>query len=97
MKVLYTAAALFELKEIGRYIAERNPQAALKVERAIRRAVRTLATMPKRGRKQRSRDIWKIGVGQYPYSIYYQIGVTSQVVTIVTIRHAARRQKHGNT
>ena len=97
MKVKYAAAALLELQEVGKYIAERNPQAALKVERAIRRAARSLATMPKRGRKQRSRNVWKIGVGKYPYNIYYQVDGVAQVVTIVTIRHAARRRKHRNT
>ena len=95
MRVQYAAAALLELQSIGAYIVERNPQAALRVERE--RAAHSLATMPRRGRKQRSRGVWKIGVGKYPYNIYYRIDGVAQIVTIVTIRHAARQPRHRNT
>jgi plasmid stabilization system protein ParE len=97
MRVRFALSTIWELTEIGQYISARNPQGALRVEAAIRRAVASLETMQRRGRKQRQRAIRKIGVGKYPYNIFYHIDETQQIVTIINIRHAARKRKYRDT
>ena len=53
--------------------------------------------MQRRGRKQRQQNIRKIGVGKYPYNIFYHTDSTQQIVTIVNIRHTARKRKYRDT
>ena len=97
MRVRFTLTAKWELREIGQYTAANNPEAALRLEAAIRRAASSLQMMPWRGRKQKTRNVRKIGTGKYSYDNFYQIDKTAQVVTIVSIRHAARRPRLKNT
>ena len=97
MKIVYTRRTLFELEEIGAYIAARNPQAATRVRTAIRRSVNLLRAFPRRGRKQKSRNVYRIGAGKYPYHIFYRFDAATRVVTVLSIYHTARRPRHKNT
>ena len=96
MRVQFALTAIREIEEIGRYIVTNNPEAALRIETAIKRAAQSLETMPWRGRRQLQRNMRKIGLGKYPYNIFYHVDAAQQIVTIINIRHTALRQKFRN-
>jgi toxin ParE1/3/4 len=93
VRVRYSAWALLEIDEIGEYIASDNAQAADRVVREIRRLANSLARFPRRGRKQRGKNIRKIGTRKHPYNIYYSVDETIGEVLILNVRHTARRRK----
>jgi plasmid stabilization system protein ParE len=97
MKVSFALTAIWDLVEISQYIIAKDPPRALRVEATVRRAVKSLETMPMRGRKQKQRKLRKIGTGRYPYNIYYQTDLSQQTAIIVHIRHTSRKRKYRNT
>ena len=88
MQVVWTEPALDDVFEISDYLQTLNPQAAIKVTRALRMAANGLSDFPHRGRRVRGTDMREIGT-RYPYLIRYR--VIDQTVLILRIRHTARR------
>ncbi len=90
MKVVYTAAAQNDLREIGEWLAARYPAVAPHVERRIREIVVHIARWPESGPRSAGRDgVRVVPLGRYPYRIFYRVGADE--VEILHIHHAARR------
>ncbi|WP_267423120.1 type II toxin-antitoxin system RelE/ParE family toxin [Methylobacterium sp. GC_Met_2] len=96
MTVRLSRRAVHRLTEIADYLHARNPRAALEARTAIQDCFDLLERYPHLGRPLRSDDqtiaLRVMAVPRWPYLIYYQVEATVEVVTIVTIRHAAQRR-----
>lgn len=92
-KVIWTAAAIADLRDICAWIAQDDPGAALRVGRGILEHVRILATFPligptyPRGAKGPLREIVR-----RPYRIFYDVSEESHSVQILHVWHGARRE-----
>jgi addiction module RelE/StbE family toxin len=89
MRVRYTQAALTEIDEIFAYIAADNPDAAARVVDRIEQVVARVGEYPLMGPRSDEPDVRLIPIGRYPYLIFYAV---TDVVTILHVRHAARRR-----
>lgn len=89
MKVRYSRRAFADREAIYDYLAERSPQGASNVHRAIVQSIRALNTHPKLGRRTDFADIYELVVPRYTYKIYYR--VEGDEVWILHIRDARRR------
>jgi toxin ParE1/3/4 len=88
MKVWYAPRARNDIDRIHQYIAEHNPKAATAVVRKIRTTARTLGRHPRLGRQTQLPEVRVIGVGRYPYLMYYRIGPSE--LTIIHVRDGRR-------
>jgi toxin ParE1/3/4 len=90
-KVLIADSAIADLKEIVEFVAEDNPQAAIRLgEKLLARAL-SLGTLPERFPfHDRRRGIRKMPVS--PFLIYYKCDEGASVVNILHFWHGARRQ-----
>ncbi|KMO11529.1 type II toxin-antitoxin system RelE/ParE family toxin [Methylobacterium platani] len=93
MKLQISRRARRDIDAIGRYIKARNQVAAKRVGDAIRSALMTLTVHPHAGCVV-GKGLHRSTVPRLPYLIFYKVDVVADVVQIVTIRHAARREEH---
>jgi plasmid stabilization system protein ParE len=90
MKVVYTAAAQNDLRNIGEWLATHYPVIAPRVEERIRDVVTHIVRWPESAPCSAGREgVRVVPLGHYPYKIFYR--VTTDTVEILHIRHAARR------
>jgi len=89
MKVRYTKRAFADREAIFEHINRFDPRAAQKVKAFIKQKVQSLSYSPRRARIVKGLDVHALWLGRYPYIVYYC--VTRDEVSIVHIRHAARR------
>ena len=89
MRVRYTKRAFAEREAIFEYINQFDPRAARRVKAFIKQKVQSLSYSPYRTRMVKGLDVHALWLGRYPYIVYYR--VTNDEVSIVHIRHAARR------
>lgn len=90
MRLVPSARSIADLDAISNYLVERNPQAARRVEAAIRATLEQLVDFPLIGRIDEELDARVVGVSRYPYLIYYR--VEGDEIGIIHIRDARRRQ-----
>jgi plasmid stabilization system protein ParE len=91
MRLVLSRFALVELDEILAHLSERSPLGAEHVEARMRRAFEHIARNPEAAERLDQRpNVRRLPLGRYPYVIYYEIG--ADVVTVLRILHAARRQ-----
>jgi toxin ParE1/3/4 len=85
-RVIWSRAALAKLDVISLYIAEFNPDAAIRTAMRLLDAGNSLATFPRRGRAvgENLRELSTVR----PYIIRYLIAEGD--ITILRIRHAAQ-------
>lgn len=88
MKLVWTDAALRDLREVSAYIAENNPSAAARVRDRIRNSVRRLAEFPLSGRAGRVAETRELVVPGTAYLVPYR--VRAERIEILAIFHAAR-------
>lgn len=89
MKVRLSPSATDDIIQIADYLTERNPRAALAVERAIRQSITLLAEFSGSGRAMTQRpNVRVMPIVRYPYLIFYTVEQSELVV--LRIRHAAR-------
>ncbi len=88
MQVIWSPAALREIENIYRYIAQFNPRAAENMVREILSAGDSLERFPYRGRAVPGTPLREFTLA-YPYMIRYRIAADS--VRILRVRHGARR------
>jgi toxin ParE1/3/4 len=89
VKVSFTTPARNDLDRIHRYIAKKNPAAAMRVLRAIRQAAERLGEFPLMAPRS---DLPKVHVKwaiPYPYLIFYRF--RDGEVLVLHVRHAARQ------
>jgi toxin ParE1/3/4 len=89
MNVVYSPRAMHELQGISAYLAERNPDGAINVLRAIKSSIETLSFFPQIGRVVDNVGHRRLPVLRYPYLIYYRIA--DEELLILHIRHSSRR------
>ena len=89
MKVRYLPRALADFEAIHAYIANRNPQAALRVTAAIRSSVLGLSEFPEIGQPADDPRVRVLHSFYHSYKIYYS--VVNDEIQILHIRHPSRR------
>jgi toxin ParE1/3/4 len=92
-KVIWSEAAIADLKEICSYVAQDNPEAACRLGRGILEHVRILSSFPfigpqyPRGARGRLREIVFRS-----YRIFYDVSEEVRRVEILHVWHGARRE-----
>ncbi len=90
MRIRRSRAAREDLRQIWRYLAARNPEAADRLVERIIAATARLATFPESSSPRPDIHPDARSVPVPPYIIYHR--VTASAVEIVAIRHGARDQ-----
>ncbi|HEY6342439.1 MAG TPA: type II toxin-antitoxin system RelE/ParE family toxin [Bryobacteraceae bacterium] len=90
MTIRWTAGAADDLESISEYIAEDNPEAALRVARAIFSRIEELSKFPHLGRKGREEGTREFVLTPLPYIAVYR--VTQEVVEILHFYHGAQNR-----
>lgn len=88
MKIRWLEDALADLEAAYDYIAIDNPQAAERIFRQIRDAVRSLAQQPNRGRPGRVPGTRELVITGTPFLLPYRI--RGQAIEILRVYHGAR-------
>lgn len=88
MRILWTAPARWDLRAQVFYVVERNPDAARKLQAAIRHGVEALADYPNRGRPGRYEGTRELVIAGTPYVVVYRIREGS--VRILRVLHGAQ-------
>ncbi len=94
MKLRFTPRAINDLTEIGDYIAERNPPAALRVRAAIIDSLKRLTAFPELGRRQTIESVRKIVTRKYPHLVYCTIDEPADEVVVLAIQHPSREREY---
>jgi toxin ParE1/3/4 len=90
-QVIFAPEAERDLNEIIAYIAQANPEAALKFAARLAAQARSLSELPHRGASvPRRPGTRKLVHGQY--LIYYQIREIERTVEVLRFWHGARRR-----
>ena len=89
MRIRHTRRALLDQESIFDYLDERSPKGAMNVQRAIVRAIRSLAEFPGLGRSTGVGKVRELTVPRYPYKVYYL--VDGDDIGVLHIRDARRR------
>ena len=89
MEIIWRRSALNDLEAIHEFIAQDNPEAALRVRRAIRIAIDRLAQHPNLGRAGRVEGTRELIISNAPYIVSYRI-VEGQI-RILAILHTSRQ------
>ncbi len=90
MKLRLTEQAADQIAAINLYLTERSPQGARNVQLAMQTTFTQLTDFPNLGRRQRTAGVRKIGVGRYPYNVYYAVDDRAGEVVVLSIRHTSR-------
>ena len=96
MKLRLTPGAARDLADIGDYLSERSPGAALGIREAILQSLQNLSLFPELGRKQEEEGVRKIVTRRYSYRVYYMTDEATEEIIVVAIRHPARRPEHSD-
>jgi len=89
MDIVWRPRALDDLEAARRYIAERNPAAAARVNAAILTSVGRLVDHAKLGRPGRVDGTRELVISRTPYIVAYAI-IETQVM-MLSVLHSARR------
>jgi toxin ParE1/3/4 len=92
MKVRFSRRALIQIKEISNYIAADNPRTAENVEHRLETLAAQLGRYPAMGRRTSLANVRVFSVRPYPFLMFYQTDVDKGEVTILRIRHMARKE-----
>ena len=97
MKLRFTSRAAQDLAEIGDYILEQSPQAALRVRAAILESLQNLICFRMLGDHRMSRGARKLVTRRYAYLVYYMADDVAEEIVILTIQHPAREREYSDT
>jgi addiction module RelE/StbE family toxin len=92
MRVVYTARALRQLREIHAYFSKENKAAAANVIYRIANLTALFGQSPKIGRPTDEPGVRVMNVQPYPYLVFYGVDERSQEIRIIRIRHMARHR-----
>jgi toxin ParE1/3/4 len=95
MKVRFTPAARSDIGRIYEDIAANDPSAAQRVEDRVRESAEGLAQIPGVGAPTDIKDVRRLPLVRYPYTIFYRVNVSDAVVEILRIVHGARVKNFG--
>ena len=88
MRILWTEPARRDLRLQVSYVAERNPDAARRLQAAVRQGVEGLADYPNRGRPGRYEGTRELVIVGTPYIVVYR--VREESVRILRVLHGAQ-------
>src|SRR3974390_939972 len=91
MRILWTAAAAYDLQQINDYLKDHHPQYRELTVRKIYSAIQSLREWPSRGRIGREQGTRELAFPPLPYIAAYR--VTEQSIEI--LRMFARRSRTG--
>ena len=89
-KIIWSAKARFDLREIIEFIARDQPGAARRFGKALVKTVESLALHPQLGRLLPERPEIYREIVQRPYRIIYRAESGARAITVVRIWHGAR-------
>ena len=89
MEVRWTRKALANLDQEAEYIAQDNPEAAVRIVEQIRSSVQTLLDFPALGRPGRVSGTRELVINETPYIVPYRI--REQTVEILRVLHSSRK------
>ena len=87
MKVVWTASALRDRDEIGAYIAQENPTAAIRLDQSFEAAGKRLERFPLAGRPGVTHETREL-IPHPSYRIVY--GISNQELLILRVVHTSR-------
>lgn len=90
MKLHLTEQSADQIEAINAYLVVLSPLGARNVQLAMQATFAQLANFPGLGRRQRTANVRKVGVGRYPYNVYYCIDEQADEIVIVSVRHTSR-------
>ena len=90
MRVRFTPRAQGDVIEIYDYIAKRSPISAQRVEDAISLACGGLKDFPEIGVATDRKNIRRLPLVAYPYTIYYRVNWSSDTVEILRVIRGSR-------
>jgi plasmid stabilization system protein ParE len=90
MKVLITARAESDLRQIQSYIAFDNITSARRVVEALRREIDALAVRGGAGRFWEGGLTRVVSVPKYRYRIHYELDEATETITVLTVWHTSR-------
>ena len=90
MKLHLTELAANQIAAITDYLIVRSPLGARNVQLAMDATLAQLTNFPGLGRRQRTTGVRKIGVGRYPYNVYYCVDQQADEIVIISVRHTSR-------
>ena len=88
MRIRWTVPAADDLTNINYYLQKHYPQFAESTVRAIYEHVRSLKTMPNRGRPGHRSDTRELVLSPLPYIVVYR--VNGETVEILHVYHGAQ-------
>lgn len=88
MRLIWSAQARRDLKDIGMYIARNNRQAAVAMIKRIVATAESLIDFPEMGQRGRVSDTRELIVPGAPYIVVYRLGV--RAIRIIAIMHTSR-------
>ncbi|MEF0938616.1 type II toxin-antitoxin system RelE/ParE family toxin [Rhizobium sp. BR 362] len=89
LRLVWSRRALSRLDHIGRYIAEKNPDAANRVVQRIVSAVNSLCDFPAQGKVGRIASTRELVLADFPYIIVYR--ATDETLQVLTVMHTSQR------
>jgi toxin ParE1/3/4 len=90
MRVVFAERARRDIGDIYDDIVQHNPEAAQRVEDAIRARCERLADFPFAAVATDEPNVRRLPLVRYPYTIYYRIDAMRGLVEIARVVHAAR-------
>ena len=91
MRLVTRPQAEADLDAIFRYLWERNPTAAARVQETIGAQVRLLADQPGLGRPGRTSGTRELVITSTPYIVAYAVDQAHQTVYILRVLHGAQK------
>jgi toxin ParE1/3/4 len=92
MKLRFSRRSIQQIREIEAFVAAENPRVAQSIVNRIETLTTLLAKHPSIGRATRYRNTRVMSVLPYPYLIFYAVDVRRDEVTVLRVRHMARRE-----
>jgi toxin ParE1/3/4 len=90
MKLRFTPIAQADIAYVYGVIEADDPAAARRVEDRIRRSAETLALLPGSGSPTDIEGVRRLPLVRFPYTIFYRVNVSDDVVEILRVVHGAR-------
>jgi toxin ParE1/3/4 len=90
MKLYLTEQAADQIAKIIAYLVMQRPLGVRYVLLAMQGTFAQRAEFPGLGRRQRTAGPRKLGVGRYPYNVYYSIDDQAGEIVIISVRHTSR-------
>ena len=88
MRIRWTPAAAADLQSISDYLKEHHPHYRQPTMRKLYDAIRSLKTLPNRGRPGREEGTREILFQPLPYVVVYR--VTEPIIEVLRIYHSAQ-------